>query len=101
MFVFGVLPSKIKNYNRKLHMGLGLHRTPMYIGLMEAVLDACKDFLWETRPRGPGLEVFNACTGQTMRVWITMARLMEDSVGLQKPGCCHYFPAKIGRTLYC
>lgn len=72
-------------------------------GLVEAILKNCKDFLWETQPRGPGLLVHNAFTKQPQRVWICIIRLIEDTVGLPKPLCCRKQPAYVGMapTLYC
>ena len=65
-------------------------------GLVKAILAPCKDFLWEANPRGPGLEVWNAFTGETMRVYVVIQRLIEDSAGLYKVLCCHKHPAYIG-----
>ena len=48
-------------------------------GLVEAIFEPCSEFLWEKNPRPPGLLVYNASTGQEMRVWITVRRLIEDS----------------------
>ena len=48
-----------------------------------------------------GLLVYNASTGQEMRVWITVRRLIEDSQGLSKPGCCRFHPSFIGACPWC
>ena len=68
-------------------------------GLVAALLADCKDCLWESEPRGPGLRVFNAFTKAWIRVWIVFIRVVEDTVGLSKPLCCHQQPAYIGVTL--
>ena len=70
------------------------------VGLVKAILEPCRDFLWEAQPRGPGLLVFNACTGETMRIWIVIIRLIEDSAGLPKPLCSHKQPAYIGAPIH-
>ena len=70
-----------------------------YSGLVSALLDDCKDAMWESVPRGAGLRVYNAFTGAWIRVWIVSIRLVEDTVGLQKPLCSHQQPAYIGVTL--
>ena len=68
----------------------------MHVGLVEAILAACADFMWETSPRGPGLRVWNSHTNEWVTIWIVLIRLIEDSAGLPKPMCCHKHPAFIG-----
>jgi hypothetical protein len=110
MFMFGVMPIKIRDYNRtyivcthtlwsvlraSIHYIMYLVN-PFLVGLVRAILAGCKDFLWESNPRGPGLKVKNAFTGEDMLIWLVIIRLVEDSVGLPKPLCCHKQPAFIG-----
>jgi hypothetical protein len=71
-------------------------RTHNSSGLVTAILENCKEFLWEAEPRGPGLPVYNSFTKQWIRIWIAIIRLIEDSVGLSKPVCCHSQGAFIG-----
>ena len=71
-------------------------RTHNSSGLVTAILENCKEFLWEAEPRGPGLPVYNSFTKQWIRIWIAIIRLIEDSVGLPKPVCCHSQGAFIG-----
>jgi len=131
MFVFGVMPAKIKNYKRTIAICVSVlyilykymyicHSNfindificvfmdilysifPSYTkGLVEAIFKPCSEFLWEKNPRPPGLLVYNAATGQEMRVWITVRRLIEDSQGLSKPGCCRFHPSFIGACPWC
>lgn len=59
-----------------------------HLGLVAAILESCSEFLWEKQPRGSGLQVYNAYTEEEMTVYVTIRRLMEDSVGLSKcVGC--------------
>lgn len=105
LFMFGVMPNKIKNYNRTCmtHTCSDTTRThphPKFMmtfaGLVRAILASCKDFLWETEPRGPGLRVFNSFTNEWVTIWLVIIRLIEDSMGLPKCLCCHQQPAYIG-----
>ena len=68
----------------------------MHVGLVEAILAGCKDFMWETEPRGAGLPVFNAFTNEWFTLWMVLVRVIEDTVGLTKPLCCRKQPARIG-----
>ena len=68
----------------------------VHVGLVKAILASCMDFMWETVPRGAGLRVFNAYTNEWMTIWMVIARIIEDTVGLPKPLCCHKQPALIG-----
>ena len=70
------------------------------VGLVKAILSSCSEFLWEAQPRGPGLLVYNAHTGEFFRLWIVIIRLIEDSVGLAKPICSHKQPAYIGAPIH-
>ena len=97
--MFGVMPNKIKDYNRTHTLLLIPHvqpRTHNSSGLVTAILENCKEFLWEAEPRGPGLPVYNSFTKQWIRIWIVIIRLVEDSMGLPKPVCCHGQGALIG-----
>ena len=97
--MFGVMPNKIKDYNRTHTLLLIPHvqpRTHNSSGLVTAILENCKEFLWEAEPRGPGLPVYNSFTKQWIRIWIVIIRLIEDSMGLPKPVCCHGQGAFIG-----
>ena len=42
------------------------------------------------------MRVFNSFTNEWMTIWLVIIRLVEDSVGLPKPVCCHQQPAYIG-----
>jgi hypothetical protein len=108
--MFGVMPIKIKDYNSahttcRGHQKLILracnvihyyNANMINVGLVRAILADCKEFLWESEQRGPGLKVKNAFTGEEMLLWLVIIRLVEDSVGLPKPLCCHKQPAFIG-----
>ena len=73
ILLFGVMPHSIKDYD----------------SLVSALLRPCAAFLWETSPRGPGLQVWNEYRQEFQTKWVSIKRLVEDSGGgIQKPACC-------------
>ena len=97
LFLFGVMPSKIKNYSSTCtaHVTrVHAHNT----GLVAAILAGCAPYMWESAERGPGLLVWDAFTNEHVRKWFVFIRVIEDGAGLQKPLCCHKQPAKIGAS---
>jgi hypothetical protein len=85
VLLFGVMPAKVRDYDN----------------LLSILYDQCQGYMWESIPRGPGLTVFNAYTGQNEQKWLCWKRLTEDSKGLPKPSGCSTQPAYCGACPWC